>query len=154
MSFRPQPTGQPHGLALLLVLCGWLFAWPHALAKSPATQNLSEPLTQQPGDIERGRTIVSNRQQGLCVLCHQAPVAEERFHGNMAPDLRGVGARLNAAQLRLRMVDSRLFNPESFMPAYFRIDHLNRVAPAFQGKTLLSAQDIEDVVAYLLSLKD
>jgi sulfur-oxidizing protein SoxX len=139
---------------LLLVLCGWLFAWPHALAKSPATQNLSEPLTQQPGDIERGRTIVSNRQQGLCVLCHQAPVAEERFHGNMAPDLRGVGARLNAAQLRLRMVDSRLINPESFMPAYFRIDHLNRVATAFQGKTLLSAQDIEDVVAYLLSLKD
>jgi sulfur-oxidizing protein SoxX len=139
---------------LLLVLCSWLFAWPHALAKSPATQNLSEPLTQQPGDIERGRTIVSNRQQGLCVLCHQAPVAEERFHGNMAPDLRGVGARLNAAQLRLRMVDSRLINPESFMPAYFRIDHLNRVAPAFQGKTLLSAQDIEDVVAYLLSLKD
>jgi sulfur-oxidizing protein SoxX len=68
--------------------------------------------------------------------------------------LRQLQARLNAAQLRLRMVDSRLINPESFMPAYFRIDHLNRVAPAFQGKTLLSAQDIEDVVAYLLSLKD
>jgi len=121
---------------------------------SPATQSLSVPLTQQPGDIERGRAIVANRQQGLCVLCHQAPVPDERFHGNMAPDLRGVGARLNAAQLRLRMVDSRQINPESFMPAYFRTNHLHRVAPAFQGKTLLSAQDIEDVVAYLLSLKD
>ena len=110
-------------------------------------------LTSAAGDPTRGRAIVANRQVGLCLLCHAAPIAQERFQGNLAPDLAGVGARLNEAQLRLRLVDSRRVNPQSIMPAYFRADGHTRVGKAFEGKTVLDAQQVEDVVAYLLTLR-
>ena len=110
-------------------------------------------LTGAKGDPARGRAIVANRQVGLCLLCHNGPFPEERFQGNLAPDLAGVGARWSEAQLRLRIVDSGKINPASIMPAYFRTDGLTRVAPAQQGKTVLSAEQIEDVVAYLTTLK-
>ncbi|UGQ46631.1 sulfur oxidation c-type cytochrome SoxX [Massilia endophytica] len=105
------------------------------------------------GDAARGRAIVANRQLGLCLLCHSGPIPEERFQGDLAPDLAGAGSRWNAAQLRLRIADSSRINPETIMPAYFRSTGLARVAPAHQGKSILSAQQIEDVVAYLLTLR-
>lgn len=111
-----------------------------------------EPLGALKGDAARGRNIASNRQVGLCLLCHTGPFPEERFQGNLAPSLAGVGSRLSEGQLRLRMVDARRFNPASIMPAYYRIDGLNRVAPGLQGQPLLAAQQIEDVVAFLLTL--
>jgi len=96
---------------------------------------------------------VASRQLGLCLLCHSGPFPEQRFQGTLAPDLRGVGARLSEAELRARIVNPERFNPETIMPAYFRSDGLTRVAPSFRGKTILSAAQIEDVVAFLATLK-
>lgn len=94
-----------------------------------------------------------DRQVGLCLLCHSGPFPEQRFMGDLAPDLRGVGARLSEGQIRLRMVDPSRANPATIMPAYLRTEGLRRVAPAFRGRTVLSAQQIEDVVAFLVTLK-
>ena len=113
---------------------------------------IATPLTAQPGDAIRGRAVVVNRQVGLCLLCHSGPLPEERFQGNLAPTLEGVGTRWSEGQLRLRLVDARALNPSSIMPAYFQTDGLTRVAPAVQGKPLLDAQQIEDVVAFLRTL--
>jgi sulfur-oxidizing protein SoxX len=105
------------------------------------------------GDPRRGREIVANRQVGLCLLCHRAPIPEERFQGDLAPDLKGVGTRLSEDQIRSRIVDPGRSNPDTIMPAYFRTEGLARVASPYRGKTLLSAEQIEDVVAYLVTLK-
>jgi len=90
---------------------------------------------------------------GLCLLCHSGPFPEEQFQGNLAPSLAGVGARLSPGQIRLRIVDSSRVNPDTIMPAYFRTENLARVAPAYRGKTVLDAQQIEDIVAFLVTLK-
>ena len=106
------------------------------------------------GDAVRGRAIVANRQLGLCLLCHTGPIPEERFQGNLAPDLRGAGRRWNAEQLRARIVDAGQFNPDTIMPSYYKTEGLNRVAAGYQGKTILDAQQIEDVVAWLRTLTE
>lgn len=115
---------------------------------------IPQSLTGAKGDPVRGRAIVANRQVGLCLLCHSGPFPEERFQGDLAPDLKGAGARWSEGQLRLRIVDSGRINPASIMPAYHRSEGLVRVAPAWRGKTILSAEQIEDVVAFLMTLKD
>ena len=111
-------------------------------------------LTGAAGDPERGRAIVSNRQVGLCLLCHTGPFPNEHFQGNLAPDLTGAGGRASAGQLRLRIVDASHLNPNTIMPPYYRVDGLERVAANFRGKPILSAEQIEDVVAFLVTLKD
>jgi sulfur-oxidizing protein SoxX len=115
---------------------------------------MPDSLTGVKGDPVRGRTIVVSRQAGLCLLCHSGPFEEERFQGNIAPDLRGTGSRLSEGQLRLRIVDSGMLYPASIMPAYFRTEGLFRVAAAYRGKPVLNAQQIEDVVAFLATLRD
>src|SRR6185437_15087135 len=112
------------------------------------------PLAGARGDAARGRAIVANRQVGLCLLCHSGPFPEERFQGNLAPDLRGAGQRWSEGQLRLRIVDSGRINPATIMPAYHRTEGLVRVTPAWRGKPVLSAEQIEDVVAFLMTLRD
>jgi len=114
--------------------------------------DIPAPLTGARGDPARGRALVANRQVGLCLLCHSGPFPEERFQGDLAPDLRSA-ARLTEGQIRQRLVDPRKANPESIMPAYFRTEGLARVAPAYRGKTLLGAEQIEDIVAYLMTLR-
>ena len=111
-------------------------------------------LTGAAGNAVRGRAIVGSRQVGLCLLCHSGPFPEERFQGDLAPPLAGAGSRLTEGQLRLRIVDSGRANRASIMPAYFKIDGLTRVAPAFSGKSVLSAAQVEDVVAYLQTLRE
>ena len=124
-----------------------------ALAADRPDDAMPEPLTATPGDPARARAIVASRQLGLCLLCHPAPIAEERSQGNLAPDLTGVGARFSAAQLRARIVDSRRVNADSIMPAYFRRDGFERVGAAWRDRTILDAQQVEDVVAYLTTLR-
>jgi L-cysteine S-thiosulfotransferase len=155
-------------------IAAWL-AWTFALALSLGSVHAQPPpppftiqgdaiplpLNGLAGDATRGRAIVANRQLGLCLLCHTAPISEERFQGNLAPSLDGVGSRLNEAQLRLRVVNSRVINPETIMPSYYQTEGDMRVGPrvgarvgtAWQGKTILNAQQIEDVVAYLVTLQ-
>lgn len=115
---------------------------------------IPRPLTDTPGDAARGRAIVVNRQVGLCLLCHSGPFPETPLQGNLAPDLAGSGSRWTAAQLRVRIVDASRLNPATIMPPYYRIDGLTRVAAGFQGQPILSAQQIEDVVAFLLTLRE
>jgi L-cysteine S-thiosulfotransferase len=130
--------------AVLLAFC---------LGTAFAAEDLPVSLTGKKGDPQRGRQIVANRQVGLCLLCHGGPFPEERFQGDLAPDLKGVGSRLSEAQIRARIVDPSRANPRTIMPAYHKTDGLTRVSPSYRGKTILSAEQIEDVVAYLAGLK-
>jgi len=114
---------------------------------------IPQPLTAQPGDAARGRAIVASRQAGLCLLCHAAPIAEERFQGNLAPDLAGAGARYSPGQLRLRVADPRRLNRASFMPSFHAPASGSRVGAAWAGKPILTAQQVEDVVAWLAALR-
>ena len=110
------------------------------------------PLAAMPGDAARGREVVLSRDSN-CLLCHAVPDAGARAMGNLAPPLGGVGARLGEGQLRLRIVDSMRLNPQTIMPPYYRVDGLNRVAAAWRDKPVLTAQQVEDTVAYLLTLR-
>ena len=132
---------------------GWLAALAFLTQSVIANDTLPSSLTGTTGDAERGRKIVLDRHVGLCLLCHSGPFPEERFQGDLAPNLSGVGARLSAGQIRARIVDASRVNPNTIMPPYFRTENLQRVAPAYRGKTVLSAEQIEDVVAFLITLK-
>lgn len=134
-----------------LLLAAMGAAWP-VLAQADAGR-IEAPLTAQPGDAARGRAIVVNRQLGLCLLCHSGPFPEERFQGNVAGSLAGAGTRWSAAELRARIVDARRINPASPMPAFHRTEGLQRVGPSWQGRPVLDAQQVEDVVAFLQTLK-
>lgn len=128
----------------------WLLGLPMCQAQ---TEGIHLPLEGRVGDAQRGQAIVGDRQMGMCLLCHSGPFPLKQLQGNLAPPLDGAGARLSVPQLRLRMVDSRRINPDSTMPAYHRVEGLARVGGAWQGKPLLTAQQVEDVVAYLATLK-
>ena len=105
------------------------------------------------GDASRGAAIVASRSQGLCGLCHALPGQPDHLQGTIAPPLHGVGARYDATELRAHLLTPERFNPDSVMPAYGRSEGLMRIAPAQRGKPLLDAQQIDDVVAYLASLR-
>ncbi|MCV9936189.1 sulfur oxidation c-type cytochrome SoxX [Boseaceae bacterium BT-24-1] len=133
-----------------------------ALASAPASaleaykvvgDAIPAPLGGKIGDLKRGRALVLDRTQGNCLICHQVPEPNEPFQGTIGPGLAGVGARLDTGQLRLRLIDAGLLNPQTVMPPYFRIEGLRDVAPAFRDRPALTAQEIEDVVAYLASLR-
>lgn len=111
-------------------------------------------LTGAAGDPALGRAIVLDRRLGSCLLCHTGPFAEGRFQGTLAPDLSGAGSRWSAGQLRLRLVDATRISPETIMPPYYRVDGLARVGSAWAGKPILTAEQIEDVVAFLSTLRD
>lgn len=124
-----------------------------ALAAGASSNDELAPPPGARGDPARGRAIVVNRQLGLCLLCHSGPFPEERFQGAIGPDLTGVGSKLTEGQIRLRLVDPARLNPATVMPAYRRTEGLVRVAPAFRGKPILTQEQIEDVVAFLATLK-
>jgi len=124
-----------------------------AAVSGAASDAMDTPLTDRPGDPLRGRQIVQDHQLGNCLLCHAGPFPALHLQGTIGPSLVGVGSRLDAGQLRLRLIDARKLNPDTVMPPYYEADGLNRVAHQWQSKTALSAQQIEDVVAYLATLR-
>lgn len=137
----------------LAVMAGCAVAAPGALVPYRVEGDaIHRPLTAVPGDAMRGREVLSGRDAN-CLLCHAVPESGARFMGNIAPALSGVGARLSEGQLRLRVVDLSRLNRETVMPSYYRVEGLHRVAPAFRGKPVLDAQQIEDVVAFLKTLQ-
>jgi L-cysteine S-thiosulfotransferase len=115
--------------------------------------SIVESLTGARGDAVRGRAVVLERTS-TCILCHSGPFPEEKFQGDLAPSLAGTGSRSSEGQLRLRMVNASRLNPATIMPSYYRVEGLERVAPAWRGKPILSAEQIEDIVAYLATLRE
>lgn len=159
MSALRRPLAWLAGLAASLVGAGAM-----AQAAAPAGgatftpfevvgDGIRHPLAGGGGDATRGRAIVASRQTGLCLLCHPAPIPEERFQGDLAPSLAGVGARYSSAQLRLRVVDPRRVVPGSFMPAFHAVGNPSRVGAPWANRPILSAQQVEDVVAFLATLR-
>jgi sulfur-oxidizing protein SoxX len=114
---------------------------------------IPEPLTGEPGDPERGRRIALDREGGDCIICHAMPLPQRQFHGTIGPPLDSVGERYTAGALRLRLVDPKTFNADTIMPAYYKLEGLHRVLERYRGKPILTAQQVEDVVAYLLTLQ-
>jgi sulfur-oxidizing protein SoxX len=142
-----------------LVLAGALFVLPGFAAaedlRSYAVVGdaIPEPLTNARGNVARGRALVVERSS-TCILCHSGPFPEQMFQGDLAPDLSGSGSRWSEGQLRLRLVDASRLNAATIMPSYYRVDGLDRVGTLWRGKPILSAEQIEDIVAYLVSLRE
>jgi sulfur-oxidizing protein SoxX len=109
-------------------------------------------LTGVPGDPAKGKKLAINRKKGNCLACHAMPIPEQQFHGEVGPDLSEVGSRFSEAELRMRLVNSKVLNPDTIMPAFHKVP-LNRVLKKFKGKTILGAQEIEDIIAYISTLK-
>jgi sulfur-oxidizing protein SoxX len=140
----------------------WLVAASYALPGPAGAQALRpytvvgdaipDSLTKARGDVARGRALVVDRTS-TCILCHNGPFPELKFQGDLAPGLAGSGSRWSEGQLRLRLVDASRFNAATIMPSYYRVDGLHRVGPAWRGRPILSAEQIEDIVAYLVTLR-
>ena len=148
-----QNTAAARVLAAVLLL-----ALPAAAgAYTVVGDGIPQPLTTQPGNADSGRAIVASRQTGLCLLCHSGPFPEERTQGNLSSDLSGAGSRWTEAQLRLRVADARRLNPGSLMPSFHPLqlpdDRVAKVGRAWQGRPVLDAQQLEDVLAYLKALR-
>jgi L-cysteine S-thiosulfotransferase len=115
---------------------------------------INASLTGKPGDPVTGKKVAINRKQGNCLACHSLPAPKQQYHGAIGPDLRGVGSRYSEGELRLRIVNPKIVNSETFMPAFYRNDGLHRVQKKWVGKTILSAEQVEDLVAYLATLTE
>lgn len=115
---------------------------------------INEPLTDTVGDAANGRKLSVNRKKGNCLACHVMPISEQSFHGETAPSLYGVGNRLSEGELRLQLVNSKVTNENTMMPSFYRVTGYNRILKKFDGKTILSAQEVEDIVAYLKTLTE
>lgn len=115
---------------------------------------IEKPLCGLPGDVRRGKEIVSDSYKGNCLACHELPIPGIEAYGTIGPSLVGIASRFTEAQIRLRVVDTRNINPMSIMPGFYRDPALiNRPGKAYRGKTFLNAQQVEDVIAYLVTLK-
>src|SRR6516164_1261459 len=156
---RRKPSADPRAAmvaAMLLVAAGFTAIADEGSLRPYVVVGDSIPvsLTGAAGDPARGRAIVLDRRLGACLLCHTGPFTEERFRGTLAPDLSGAGSRWSAGQLRLRLVDASRLNPSTIMPPYYRVDGLARIGNSWTGKPMLTAEQIEDVVAFLATLRD
>ena len=141
-------------LATAIVLAGTVLAQTRpVVAYEIEGDAIPLSLTGRPGDARRGEAIASDQARGNCAICHEIPPSE-KVQGTVGPSLKGVGNRWSEGQLRLRVVDASRINPQTVMPPYHRIDGLTRVAKAYRDKPVLGAEDVEDVVAFLLTLKN
>jgi sulfur-oxidizing protein SoxX len=142
---------------LIVGVCCALSEISHANARAcPSVQTgTPAPLTALPGDFRRGKAVAVDSDRGNCIICHKMPMPDippDAF-GDLGPPLDGVGTRLSAAELRLRIIDARRINPETIMPPYYSIESLHRVERHHVGRPILSPQDIEDLIAYLATLR-
>jgi sulfur-oxidizing protein SoxX len=137
------------GAALAIVVCDGTVR--DARAETPPRQS---SLTGRPGNAENGRALAMARERGNCGACHAIPGAADTAASSMGPSLQGVARRLDEGQIRYLVVDPRRFRPTTIMPAYHRTDGLVRVARALEGKPVLSADETEDVVAFLMTLRE
>jgi sulfur-oxidizing protein SoxX len=146
------------GLAIGLAITTGLSSKPEAtefnLAKARVGDGIPQSLTGKPGNAKKGRATAIHRKKGNCLACHSMPVPEQADHGNIGPNLAGVGSSYTIAELRLRLVSAKAINPDTIMPSYYMKTGFNRVQKKWQGKTIISAQDVEDILAYLVTLKD
>lgn len=140
------------GAALALTAAGSAVASPEPY--EIVGDGVPDSLTGQAGDARNGRAVFVDRERGHCLLCHEVASMDETFQGTIGPDLTAVGDRLDAAQLRLRVIDPTQLNAETVMPAYYRVDGLHQVSKGYAGKPVLEAQEVEDVVAFLQSLRE
>jgi len=115
--------------------------------------SIPKSLTGKAGDPANGRKLAIHRKKGNCLACHKMPIPEQLFHGTLGPDLAGVASRYSEGELRLRIVDPKVLNDDTIMPAFYRDSGYTAVLKPFKGKTIISAQDVEDIVAYLMTLK-
>jgi L-cysteine S-thiosulfotransferase len=157
---RQKSSGDAAKFVGLLLMTTWTMPDAVRAAEQPYLRHyeivgdvIPESLTGSKGDPTAGRAIVLSRQS-TCLLCHSGPFPEEKFQGNVGPDLAGAGSRWSEGQLRLRIVNSARLNPSTIMPPFYRVEGLTRVHPAWRGKPILSAEQIEDVVAFLVTLRN
>jgi len=139
--------------AAALLLAGTAFA--DGLMKYEVVDNgVAKSLTGKPGDPEKGVKTFTNRRLGNCLACHQVTaLASQPFHGEIGPSLDGVADRYTEAQLRMQVINAKVINPDTIMPAFYRTDGFHRVLDKFKDKPILTAEEVEDVVAYLKTLK-
>lgn len=116
---------------------------------------VEQSLTGTPGDPAAGREVFANRKLGNCLACHaNQDLKEQLFHGDVGPALDGAGTRWSEGQLRSIVINAKtLFSDETVMPGFYSLDVGEDVRKDLVGKTILSAQQVEDVVAYLATLK-
>ncbi len=148
----PEQTQPSRHRRVRVLLAVWLFCTPSSLTASPPT--IDSPLTASPGNPDHGRRIVLDRATSACLLCHSGPFPAPHLQGSIGPSLAGVGTRLSPGEIRLRLVDPARFNPDTVMPAYHATTGLTRVGQPWQGKPVLTAEQIEDVVAFLTTLRE
>jgi sulfur-oxidizing protein SoxX len=135
-----------------VVAVGSVFAQPALVEYRIVDGGIPESLTDVPGDRFRGELLVRDPANASCLICHSMPIPDEPDPGNIGPDLAGVADRYTEAELRLRVVDPKVVSPDTIMPAYYSLRNLNRVEEQYVGKTIYSAQDVEDVIAFLMTL--
>jgi len=144
------------GLFSVLILCACGQAHSERLASALRIEGdaVPEPLNGVGGDPVRGHQVFVSREEGHCVLCHQIDGLEAEFQGNVGPDLTGIGTRLTAGQIRYRIVDAQSVWPDTVMPSYYRTGGLRQVGQAYRGSPALTAEQIEDIVAFLETQTD
>jgi sulfur-oxidizing protein SoxX len=134
------------------VLCGALVTSANAAEYTVVDNTIPASLTGKAGDPVAGKKLAVQRKKGNCLACHVMPIPEEQFHGEVGPDLSNVGSDYTEAELRMRLVDPKVLNPDTIMPAFLK-PGTHDVLKKFKGKTIIKAQDIEDIIAYLMTLK-
>jgi len=147
--FAPLATAVVFSCLSLQLVAGEM----NTYAVDKSNLSIAKSLSGKAGDPANGRKLAINRKKGNCLACHTLPIPEQSFHGQIGPPLTGIGARYELAQLRLRVVDPKIINPNSIMPAFFKNSGFVRPIKKFEGKSILNAQEIEDVIAYLSTLK-